>query len=634
MPEETRLGANSVELDAGPFLAKIVSHLDPTYMGTLEVQVLHEAGNDDDREGQLRTVKYLNPFYGSTHIDYVSEDSDTHGNTQKSYGMWMVPPDVGTIVVVIFIGGDTRKGFWIGCVQNEDMNFALPGYASTQYVVDDSRETDTEKERVPVSDYNKVIHVDTESDTTRKLKPENPAAKKLEDQGLLKDDIRGITTSSARREVPSMVFGISTPGPVDKQGPTGKVGKHEHKINNAFVSRLGGSSFVMDDGDDKFLRKTKPTDGPPEYASLEQGEDGIKDILHNELIRFRTRTGHQIVLHNSEDLIYIGNSRGTAWIELTSDGKIEVYAEDSISFRTKQDFNFYADRDINMEAGRNFNTKVKGEKHTHVIGDQILIVDGNQKIHIKQDVDKTYEQNYKQHVKQDVDKLFDQNYKHLVKQDVNKVYDQNFLHHVVGNIDIKVDGGITTSVDGDSSSTNGGSVITSMDGSYDLNAGGHIFHTSGGSNETHAGGNIVETAPAIHMNGPGAATAATGSAAEVAEEAEEANLPQRLKLHTIIDLSGQDQWESPTSTESIMRRMPTPEPYPHHENLDPVNYKPDKLDRDEAGRYESTDGEELNDQSDFTDDMNTPPGAWRVYSTTTDTFAKVPAANQEPPEEE
>jgi hypothetical protein len=80
--------------------------------------------------------------------------------------------------------------------------------------------------------------------------------------------------------------------------------------------------------------------------------------------------------------------------------------------------------------------------------------------------------------------------------------------------------------------------------------------------------------------------------------------------------------------------MPTPEPYPHHENLDPVNYKPDKLDRDEAGRYESTDGEELNDQSDFTDDMNTPPDAWRVYSTTTDTFAKVPAANQEPPEEE
>ena len=83
-----------------------------------------------------------------------------------------------------------------------------------------------------------------------------------------------------------------------------------------------------------------------------------------------------------------------------------------------------------------------------------------------------------------------------------------------------------------------------------------------------------------------------------------------------------------------MRRIPTPEPYPHHENLDPLNYKPEKLDRDKDGvRYESTDGEELTDQSDFTADMNEPAGAWRTYSTSTDTFAKVPAPNQEPEEE-
>ena len=37
-----------------------------------------------------------------------------------------------------------------------------------------------------------------------------------------------------------------------------------------------------------------------------------------------------------------------------------------------------------MECGRNFNTKVRGEKHTHVIEDHILVVDGNQKIQIKE----------------------------------------------------------------------------------------------------------------------------------------------------------------------------------------------------------------------------------------------------------
>jgi hypothetical protein len=619
MPEENRIGANAVEPDAGPFLAKIVSHLDPTYMGTLEVQILHEAGNDEEREGQLRTVKYLNPFYGSTNIEYVSDDSDTHNNTQKSYGMWMVPPDVGQIVVVIFIGGDTRKGYWFGCVQNENMNFSLPGYAATQYVADASRTTDTEKERIPVSDYNKVIHPGTESDTTKKPKPENPLAKKMENQGLLKDDIRGITTSSARREVPSMVFGISTPGPVDKQGKTGKVGKHEHKINNAFVSRLGGSSFVMDDGDDKFLRKTKPTDGPPEYASLEQGEDGIKDILHNELIRFRTRTGHQILLHNSEDLIYIGNSRGTAWIEISSDGKIDIFAEDSISFRTKQDFNFYADRDINMEAGRNFNTKVKGEKHTHVIGDQILIVDGNQKIQIKQDVDKTYEQNYKHHVKLQVDKLYEKDFLHTVYNSVI----ENFVTQ---------SGTVKTTTGGNTDVIINGNIKITHNGTFDHTVTGDRKVTTGGTHHINTTGQHRETASQVHMNSS-SAPAAVAAAASGGPDAAEAGLPQRLKLHTIVDLTGQDKWESLTSTESIMRRIPTPEPYPHHENLDPLNYKPGKLDRDKDGRYESTDGEELNDQSDFTSDMKEPPGAWRKYSTKTDTFAKVPAANQQPPEE-
>lgn len=386
------------------------------------------------------------------------------------------------------------------------------------------------------------------------------------------------------------------------------------------MSRLGGSSFVMDDGDDKFLRKKKAHEGPPEYAAVELGEtDGIKTILHNELIRLRTRTGHQILMHNSEDLIYISNSRGTAWIELTSDGKMEVYAEDSISFRTKQDFNFYADRDINMEAGRNFNTKVKGEKHTHVMGDQILIVDGNQKIQIKQDVDKTYEKNYKHHVKLQVDKLYEKDFLHTVYNSVI----ENFVTQ---------SGTVKTTTGGNTDVIINGNIKITHNGSFDHTVTGDRKITTGGTHHIKTTGQHRETASEIHMNS-GSAAASPAAAAAGGADAAEAGLPKRLKLHTIVDLTSQDEWQSLISTESIVRRMPTPEPYPHHENLDPLNYKPGKLDRDKDGRYESTDGEELTDQSDFTSDMNEPAGAWRTYSTSTDTFAKVPAPNQQPEEE-
>jgi len=443
--------------------------------------------------------------------------------------MWMVPPDIGTIVMVIFVGGDVRKGYWMGCVIEENMNFSLPGHASTKYVVDDTKETDAKYERVPTGEYNKIIHPVTE-DPTKIVKPESPLATKLEAQGLLKDDIRGITSSSARREIPSSVFGISTPGPVDKTGKQGKVGKHEYKIPNAFVSRLGGSSFVMDDGDDKWERKTPASDGPPDYVSVEGGETAERDIPHNELVRIRTRTGHQILLHNSEDLIYIGNSRGTAWIELSSDGKIDIYAEDSVSLHTKQDLNFYADRDINIEAGRNLNIKVAEEMHTQVLGDQILIVDANQQIHVK------------------------------------------------GNVNETTDGSIKLTAGAD----------------YDINAGGHVFTTSGGSNETSAGGNIVETAPQIHMNGPGASSAAS------------AELPTALKTHSLPDEEGNEL------AQSIMRRIPTHEPWPHHEHLDPEKFKPDQTDRDTESRNEGN-----------TSTMNFTPEFWSEYTTATDTFEKI-----------
>lgn len=565
MSDEERGPSGGQLASPGPYRARVISHLDRTYSGILQVELLQESGNDEARETQLHKVRYLTPFGGQTSVDFLTP-SNEYNSTQKSYGFWMVPPDYGAIVVVIFIDSDPRQGYWIGCVQDEHMNFATPGHAAT------SRHVGGQRDRVPVAEYNKVVQSPNE-DSTKIEKPPSKMEQVLIDQGTIEDDIRGITTSSARRDIPSMVFGISTPGPVDKQGPQGSVGKHEHRIPNAFISRLGGSSFVMDDGDDKFEREKLPTDGPPVYKSVEDNETGLRDRPHNELIRFRTRTGHQILMHNSEDLIYIGNSRGTAWIELTSDGKMDVYCEDSISFRTKQDFNFYADRDINMHAGRNFNVKVEGEMHTHVVKDNILIVDANQKIHIKANVDKTYEGNYQQNVQ--------------------------------GNVDWRHDNSWSHTIGGESNSSMGGSLKTTISGSYDLNVGGHVFTTSGASNETNAGGNIVETAPAIHMNGPGAATAAS------AAEASQAVLPEPLTPHTLPDLPKPDG-EIETK-DLIVRRMPTPEPYPQHENIDPLKYKSAETDRDKEGRYGTSPTGTLAAAGEY----------WKKYSTATDTFAKV-----------
>jgi len=527
----------------GPFIAKVISNIDPTYMGILEVEILRPAGATASAEGQLHQVKYMSPFWGVTGSAYLGQVDD-YNNTQKSYGMWMVPPDVGTYVMIIFIDGDPKRGYWIGCVgsEAENMNFMMPGIAATQRVVEDvDPDNAGNYGRVPVAEYNKKIDDnETTTDPTRVLKPEHPLAKVLAAQGLIFDDIRGITTSSARRESPSMVFGISTPGPLDKNGKTGPVGKAEHLIPNYPVSRLGGTTFVMDDGDDKFLRMTAPTDGPPTYASVEGGDtSGDNTRPHNELFRIRTRTGHEILLHNSEDLIYITNSRGTAWIELTSDGKIDIYAQDSISVRTQNDINFYADRDINMEAGRNFNLKVAERHQTEVGGDKITIVNGNVAIKVDGTQDET------------------------VSGAVAESYEATWDVTVGGQTNMTIGGGLDVNTSGANKLTSGGDM--------DINA----------ANTTISGGNI-------NFNGPEAASAGSATAATPPDPLPTIDNPTEVDGETLT---------------SILARIPTTEPYPHHENLDATMFKPDATDRENATAIPV-------------------PDAWKTYTTTTDTFTK------------
>jgi hypothetical protein len=557
MTDQTDINASDVSQPLpmpGPFLATVVSNIDPTYMGTLEVELLRPVGASGG-EGQLHQVAYMSPFYGSTSNEYLGSDPDDYNNTQKSYGMWMMPPDVGVTVVVIFIDGDPKRGFWMGCIPDENMNFMVPGIAATQRVVED---VDADKQdrygRVPVAEYNKITPSNNHpEDPTQNLKPLHPLAQVLKDQGLIFDDARGITTSSARREAPSMVFGISTPGPLDKRPGSKNApwGKREHQIPSTPVSRLGGTTFVMDDGDDKFLRKTKSTDGPPEYASVENGEtDGDPTLLHNELFRIRTRTGHQILFHNTEDLIYITNARGTSWIELTSDGKIDIYAKDSISVHTENDLNFYADRDINMEAGRNINLKATDKES---VGDTTL----SGRIQIE------------------------------AVGDLIKIVNGNVFTQVDGTQDNTVTGAVTQSFESTWDVTTGAQTNVTIGAGFDLNTSGANKLTSGGNMEISAA-NTTVSGGNINFNGPTAATAGSAAAATPPEP-----------LPTI---------DNPTETEgttitSIMARIPTTEPYPHHENLDGTLFKPDATDREAATAIEV-------------------PPAWQVYSTNTDTFKK------------
>jgi len=347
------------ERNPGPYLARVIKHADPYYLGGLEVELLKttEAGNIGETLGQTTIVYYASPFYGITQSANIGKN-DKYSDTQKSYGFWAIPPDPGSLVLVTFVEGTREFGYWFACVPEKGMTYMVPGGQPATEQLTGQVPSDLKGKRLPAGEYNKST---TKPQTNNVIKYKRPInddfVNQLLEQGLVEDDIRGITSSSAQREFPSAVIGISSPGPVDKRGgsPQGKIGLKESQAT-VHTSRLGSSSFVIDDGDDKLIRKGSPEDTPYEYVNKEaSGKGGDVTRPHNELIRLRTRTGAQILMHTSEDLIYINNSRGTCWLEMSSNGKLDVYAQDSISFHTEVDMNFVADRDINFEAGRNIN---------------------------------------------------------------------------------------------------------------------------------------------------------------------------------------------------------------------------------------------------------------------------------------
>jgi hypothetical protein len=80
----------------------------------------------------------------------------------------------------------------------------------------------------------------------------------------------------------------------------------------------------------------------------------------DNLIRLKTSMGHQIMLNDTEGFIYVANSNGTAWIELTKEGDILVYGAKDFALRTQGNIMMHSDNNISFFATRNINMQAGG----------------------------------------------------------------------------------------------------------------------------------------------------------------------------------------------------------------------------------------------------------------------------------
>jgi len=324
-----------VDNDPGPYIGTVKVTVDPLKMGRLGVNIPALSQTTNPTASQIIWCQYLSPFYGAKSINAVSEiDPYLYKETQHSYGMWAVPPDVDTDVLVIFAKGEQSNAtaFWIGCVQKPLVNQQVPGHgasintskaAEAQEASETSKLADYGTEFLPAGEKNQRLYAPGEilQNIDKWQYPINDVlADQLEKQGLVQDTVRGTTSSSARRESPSRVFGINTPGRIRSDSRELNIGLDNTKVQ---TDRDPGHSFVMDDG----------------------AADGT-----NQLTRLRTASGHQLLMNDSEGVVYLANGSGKAFIEMDTDGTVSVYSEGGINMRSGLDFNLHSDTNINFHA--------------------------------------------------------------------------------------------------------------------------------------------------------------------------------------------------------------------------------------------------------------------------------------------
>lgn len=364
-------GENSKDNFTGMTLGIVVDTDDPLQNGRL--RIFCPALNDNPKKIQhLPWAIYISPFGGSINNSQFARGNDpancnTSGAVQ--YGFWGVP-EQGAHVLVGCIDGDIRRRFYIGCAfEHQEThgiltnrwkhgpNGAVEGpYSSTDSPVQPAYDnamkafednTDSHEWKTRVVEYqvcavredvgqqpnsNKTTYLDQQNDKMREYEKYDWIKPILGSHGY---DWTGFKSLGAF--LSSRVYGYSTPG--------------QHVL-------------LMDD---------RP---------------------FNSRIKLKTTAGHQILMDDTNERIYINTAEGNSYIEMDNNGNIDVYTKRRLSFHAEKDINFSTDETFRVHAKKSINLYAGNNTEQEKLDGPPS--DGQIRIHAEDDIHVITKKNYRQ----------------------------------------------------------------------------------------------------------------------------------------------------------------------------------------------------------------------------------------------
>jgi hypothetical protein len=356
--------------------------------------------------------------------------------------MWNVPK-IGAQVLIACIDGDTNHRIWLGCLYGQYLTHTLP-HGRFTYKDADQPAGPISSSEAPIEPLHQNL---TEAFTNQGSSvPNTPNLPRnnLEFRTRGADKQAALLGDEQAATVESTVSDIS-----DDRDQT-----VNEEDGNTFTSDQG-YGLSQEDPDLQFESTIRNFD-PQTYSWTTPGFHSIsmEDRTDNVRMRFRTTGGHQIILDDTNERIYISVAKGAAWFEIDQDGNIDFFTTRNFSVHAKKDINFKTDQSFRVHAAEGIHLHADQEVRIHAVQDAHLKSNQSVRLH--------------------------------------------------------ANGGAFVEADGDLNMVGHGSSFLSADSDLHLDAGGNLNQKSGTEMNLNAGGDMKLTGgPNIHLNGPSATPATT-----------------------------------------------------------------------------------------------------------------------------
>lgn len=384
-------------------IGTVIDTNDPQQMG--RIRVFCPAWDSDNLTlSDVPWAIYMTPFGGSVkQISRGPEDSITQGTT--TYGMWGIPK-VGAKVIIMCIDKNPHFRIWMGCIYDQFLPHTMP---NGRFIEDGNGPlTSSEKPIEPITtNFNKAFN----NDKTYEWKT------RIEDYSVT--SINNFVTNNNRTES----------------------NKPDNNNNGYKLSRINPNITInnLPNLDSQIYSWTTPG-----FHSI-----SMDDSSNNSRMKFRTSSGHQILLDDTNERIYIMTCAGDNYIEMDKNGNIDIFSNRRVSVRSKSDINFTSDETI----------RLYGKKGIYLSTENGDIGIDAKNSNFYCNVDKNYIVNCKEKYSLQINKLDILSKEYITINSNSKINIKGETTNITGLNNININGGSNTFITSSSIHLNGPNAI-------------------------------------------------------------------------------------------------------------------------------------------------------------------------------